>query len=208
MTKLTTQRQIGVQTEFTLRPEYEAEHPMLVAFHAAMEAKHVLLPDGRTVQIKRQDIMPNTDEDIWCDDFEWIIEPSYEQRLACILETLVRAGLCPPSGEQRYHFILRCLSQIRSTGDLFDSNCRFIDRNETERDWRKDRDFCAAFPDIPRRCMNRLKERMYHPRRRLLNQSKGDVLFLRLCYISLAIKSLLARAGYPEFCVAESWQDI
>lgn len=207
MTKQTENRRLGEQTEFVLQLDRSADHPILQPFHCAMQAKHVLLPDGRVVPIRKQDVAVSTSQDIWCDDFEWVIEPAYEQRAACIMETLVNAGLCPPSGADRYHFILCCLSPRRTTGDLFDSNSYFIDRSAPVLDWRKDRDFCTAFPDIPRRCMNRLKERIYQPRTRVLNQSKDDALFLRLCYISLAIKSILARAGYPEFCTAELGQE-
>lgn len=207
MTKQTNNRRFGEQTKFVLQLDRAADHSILPAFHCAMQAKHILLPDGRVVPIRKEDVAASTYEDIWCDDFEWVIQPAYEQRLACILETFVNAGFCRPSGGDRYHFVLQCLSQRRTTGDLFDNNCSFIDRSAPMLDWRKDRDFCDAFPDIPRRCMNRLKDRIYQPRTRVLNQSKDDALFLRLCYIALAIKSYLARAGYPEFCAAELRQD-
>lgn len=180
--------------------ESAREQDCLTAFLTAMRTGSVLLPDHRVVAIGAEDIVPTTDEDVWCDDFEQIIEPGYEQCHACILETLVNAGFSLPSGTGRFMFVLQNLSQERASGDFFDSNQRFIDRQAEVIDWRKERTFCDAFTLLPRRCMNRLKEKIYQPRQGILDMSENDDLLLRLCYLSLAIKVFLARAGYPEFC--------
>lgn len=169
-------------------------------FETAVNSSAVLLPDGRMAKIGPENVAYSTEEDVWCDDFELIIKPEYEQLYACILETIVNAGHCETSGSYRFLFVLQNLSLSRAKGDFFDCNRVFIDRRAEVTDWLKERTFCDAFTALPRRCMNRLKERIGKPRQGILDVSEDDHLILRLCYISLAVRVFLARAGYPEFC--------
>ncbi|MEP2529925.1 hypothetical protein [Roseobacter sp.] len=172
----------------------------LALFEQAIEERKVMLPDDRLVDIQPKSIALSYDGDVWCDDFDSIIEPDYDQSTAMFVETVVNAGLCRTSGSARFNFILRNLDLKRSTGDLFDWDCILIDRRASSRDWRKEKTICDAFSKYPRRDMNRLKEKIRKPRSNELCMSENDQLLWRVCYLSLARKVFLARAGYPEFC--------
>ncbi|WP_299867679.1 hypothetical protein [uncultured Roseobacter sp.] len=175
-------------------------NPKLALFEHAMEEQKVMLPDDRIVSIERKYIARCYDDDVWCDDFDGIIDPEYDQGIAMFIETVVNAGLCRTSGTARFNFVLQNLNLKRATGDLFDWDCILVDRHASSRDWRKEKTICDAFSKHPRRDMNRLKERIRRPRSNDLCMSKDDQLLWRVCYLSLARKVFLARAGYPDFC--------
>ncbi|MCR9089468.1 MAG: hypothetical protein NXH97_22340 [Rhodobacteraceae bacterium] len=177
----------------------EKTFPDLTAYNAAIANKDVLLPDGESVKIKHQDISARFDGDAWCDEYDVIIEPDYEHNLACFYNTLVNAGHCRTSGTHRFSFVLENVSLKRAAGDLFDWKRVFIDREIPAKNWREEQTICDAFSAYPRRCMNRLKERVEKPRQEVLQQSKDDNLLWRICYLGVARKIFLARAGYPEF---------
>lgn len=170
-------------------------------FESAMRAQKVLLPDGSLADIVYSDVAPSYGGDVWCDDFDAIIEPGYDQGLAMFIETVVNAGLCRPSGSGRFNFILQNLDLKRAKGDLFDWDRLLIDRHASSRDWRKEKTICDAFSKYPPRDMNRLKEKVSAPRENELCRSKDDYLLWRVCYLSVARKVFLARAGYAEFSV-------
>lgn len=178
----------------------EKTFPDLTAYNAAIANKDVLLPNGERVKIKHRDISASYDGDAWCDEYDVIIEPDYEHNLGCFYNTLVNAGHCRTSGTHRFSFVLENVGLKRATGDLFDWKCVFIDREMPATNWREERMICDAFSAHPRRCMNRLKERIENPREDVLHQSRNDNLLWRICYLSLARKVFLARAGYLKFC--------
>lgn len=193
----------GVQKPFELRPELQNEYPILRPFHWAMLHQEVLLPDGYSVKIVEEDLSFSTDEDVWADDYETLISPGYEQGLACFFETLVNADLCGASGEQRFLFVLSNLSGRRAKGDLFDWNCHFYDRQEMNSDWLNSPLVRECFSYDPRRCMNRLKERVYAPRRKMLRSSQANALVWRMAFLCMARKLFLARAGHREFAAKQ-----
>lgn len=177
---------------------YTGDHTAL--FKQAMETRQILLPDGRITAIHSDMVDRQTDEDIHCDAFDLIVRPDYEHGYACFVETLVNAGLCGSSGSQRFYFVPQNLNLKTATGDLFDWNDLFYDRQAQSTDWRKEASFCDAFSAFPNRAMNRLKEKITQPRESILHMSRDDRLLWRMCFLSLARKVFLARAGFPEFC--------
>lgn len=178
----------------------ENTQPDLTVYNAAIAKKKVLLPDGRHVKIRKEHVLPVFEGDVWCDAIEVMETPDYEHGIACFIESVVNAGLCGPSGTGRAKYVLRNLHPDHASGDLFDWRRMFIDREFRHHDWRHEKTICDVFSKQPERFMNRLKTRVSCFRDGDLQESAGDQLKWRMCYLSLARKVFLARAGYPEFC--------
>lgn len=165
----------------------------------------IYTPDGNWVE----PILPllrTWEGDVWCDAKEEIESPSYDQGLARFIESVVAAGFCGLSGTARFNFVLQNVSLDRAKGDHFDWNRVFIDREILKKTAKKVGtrrllhqpfgDICDTFGEAPRRGMNHLKTRVDLPRQNTLQERVLE----KICWLSLARKVFLARAGHPEFC--------
>lgn len=156
-------------------------------------SKRILLPDNRWVKIEKP-LLRFWEGDVWS-DLEFIIaEPSYEQGIASFMRSIVRSGFCGPSGRAQFNFVYQQVT-VRAEGELFDHNRLYIDR-ESVPTRPQEEPICDAFGRSPRRAMKRLQTRAVVGRNSLLQ----DKLLERMCWLSIARKVFLARAGYPEFC--------
>jgi len=154
----------------------------------------IFAPDRKWLE-PHDPILPAYDGDIFCDPKEIIELPEYEQGMARFMESVVAAGFCGSSGSARFGFVYSHVTD-RAKGELFDWNRIFIDREVVPRFPEEEFLFCNFFGEAPRRTMNRLKERVDNPRKKLLQ----DRMFYRMAVMSFARKCFLARIGYPEYC--------
>lgn len=165
-------------------------------WHTELEANkgRIWMPDGSWGNVK-QPLFREWNGDAWCDPKHVIEEPDYEKGCARFLESVVSARYCRPSGAARFNFVFQNVTD-RSTGDLFDWNRVYIDRESLPRLPDVEVTVCDAFGKQPARALNRLKERANLARGYTLQERLRQ----RMCWLSLARKVWLARAGFPEFC--------
>lgn len=153
----------------------------------------ILLPDGR-LEKPSLPLLRVWEGDVWCDPKEDIEEPEYEEGTARFFESIVAARLCRKPGTARFNFVLKHVTDL-AKGDLFDWKRLYIDRETVPRLPEDETTVCDAFGMHPRRAMNRLKESVYITRETTLQ----GCLLNRMCWLSLARKVFLARAGFPQF---------
>lgn len=152
-------------------------------------SNQIPLPDGRRVCIIGP-LARVCDADAWADPRPSLRNPAYEQGCAQFLLGVAAAGHCGSSGEAAFEWVYEQIF-VRSTGDLFGWDRRFIDRGDPATHCA----FEGAFGVSPRRTINHLKDRARAPRTKLLEAR----LLPRMVFLSLARKIWLARAGFPEF---------
>ncbi|SFJ14637.1 hypothetical protein SAMN05216258_1153 [Albimonas pacifica] len=171
-----------------------AYHPPVADFgRRVRNAWPVPLPDGRMTLVDRP-LARVCEDDVWCDPEAMLRDPAYEQGIALFFDALARAGFCGRSATSRFDWVVEQLGE-RAAGDLFDWNRIFIDREAVARRPEEERTVCDAFGVDLRRAMNRLRARAEAPRGKRLDRP----LLARMCWLSLARKVWLARAGHPEF---------
>ncbi len=156
-------------------------------------------PDG-TWLVPHYPLLRLSDEDVWCSPKEVLRSAWFEQQFAVFMESAVQAGHCESSGEARADFVCEH-NGYRATGDFFDWRDRYVARDAEIRDTEHDGAAGSVLGAEARRTMNHLKEKVERPRRTLLPKR----LMPRMAAYSWAWKVHLARAGYPEYCVADSF---
>lgn len=122
--------------------------------------------------------------------------PQYEQFMAMIMEMIVAAGYCGPSGPERFSFI-ESNNLFYHQGDAFDENSQYINHDviSTISD-KKVSEFYDYFPLDTARCFLRFAERANSPR---ATHTQDPILIGRLVRIELGLKVFFGRIGYPEF---------
>ncbi len=138
-------------------------------------------------------------EDVWCETAAVLRGSDHERYLAVSITAFVAAGFCGASDESRLDWVL-AQPKDHFEGDAFDWMNMYIDGARIlaheELGFEPLDLILDAFTQYPRHDMKRLAHRAKHPR---VNRLK-DRCLARMCWLTLAVKIQLARAGYPEFC--------
>jgi len=156
----------------------------------------ILLPDGRWVEIK-QPLLPIYDGDVWSDPLPVTQQPEYRALYARIHNSIVDAGYCGNAGSARFNFIFLNFTE-HATGDFFDYNKLFIDREQIEVDENgKEITFCSYFGKAVRRTMLRYRDLPMNPRKTLV---QDEALNDQMCRYSIAIKVFLVIGRVVSIC--------
>lgn len=108
----------------------------------------------------------------------------------------------PGSGRVRFYKLLRQIND-RATGDLFDHELIYIDREALPKNPDDERSICSEFGVDLKRTMNRLTAKAGGLDSIEDGSPLDESLLARFKWLSLARKIILARAGFPE--IFEPW---